>query len=114
MPALATEPRTEWLAEFSRHAARRVRQRGLRDRDVELVIACGTPVAGEGIVLLIRDVEREIARRKREIQALERLRGYKVVLADGMIVTCYRTCSRREPRHAHRIQAGKGGAADGG
>lgn len=114
MPALANETRTGWLVEFSRHAARRVRQRGLRDRDVELVIECGTPVASDGVVLLARDAEREIARRKREIQALERLRGCKVVVADGIIVTCYRTCPRHHSRRGRRIGAKKGGQADAG
>jgi hypothetical protein len=88
--------------DFSKHAARRVRQRGLRDRDVRLVIECRTPVAGDGIVLLESDARREIARRKREIQARERLRGCKVVICEGTIVTCYHAHRRQviHPRHA--------------
>ena len=93
--------------DFSKHAARRVRQRGLRDRDVELVVECGTPVAGDGIVLLDSDVRREIARRKREIQAFERLRRCKVVVSEGAIVTCYHTGCRR-PARVHRGAKGKG------
>ena len=36
--------------DFTKHADRRARQRGLRDRDVELVVECGTPIAGDGTV----------------------------------------------------------------
>ncbi len=93
--------------DFSKHAARRVRQRGLRDRDVELVVECGTPVAGDGIVLLESDAQREIARRKREIQAFERLRGCKLVVSEGTIITCYHT-GRRRPARAHRGAKGRG------
>ncbi len=93
--------------DFSKHAARRVRQRGLRDRDVELAVECGTPIAGDGIVLLDSDVRREIARRKREIQAFERLRGCKVVVSEGTIITCYHT-GRRQPARVHRGAKGKG------
>ena len=89
MSALMKGAQSASLLVFSRHAARRVRQRGLRDRDVELVLDHGTPVAGDGVILLNRDAEREITRRKKEIQALDRLRGCKVVLSDGTIVTCY-------------------------
>lgn len=91
MAELMKDVRPASLLVFSKHAARRVRQRGLRDRDVELVLDHGTPLAGDGVILLNRDAEREIARRKQEIQALERLRGCKVILSDGTIVTCYHT-----------------------
>ncbi len=93
--------------DFSKHAVRRVRQRGLRDRDVELVVEYGTPIAGDGIVLFDSDVRREIARRKREIQAFERFRGCKVVVSAGTIITCYHT-GRRRPARAHRGAKGKG------
>ncbi len=93
--------------DFSKHAARRVRQRGLRDRDVELAVECGTPIAGDGIVLLDSDVRRETARRKREIQAFERLRGCKVVVSEGTIITCHHADGQRTAR-AHRGVEEKG------
>lgn len=98
MAALMKDVRPASLLVFSKHAARRVRQRGLRDRDVELVLDHGTPVAEDGVVLLNQDAEREIARRKQEIQALERLRGCKVVVADGRVITCYHTSNRQQRR----------------
>jgi len=83
---------------LSYHAQARMRQRGIRNSDIELILQCGSAI-GEDIYFLSRkDTEREIRRRKREIQALERLRNRKVVLCDGTVVTCYR--SRRSDQKA--------------
>lgn len=76
---------------ISNHAVTRMNQRGLRHSDLDLILRCGSEV-GEDIVFLSRqDADREISRRKREIQALERLRNQKVVVAAETIVTCYRS-----------------------
>ena len=71
-----------------------MRQRGLRSPDVDLIFRCASEI-GEDIFFLSRkDAEREIRCRKNEIQALERLRGQKLVVAGDTVVTCYR--SRRQ------------------
>jgi len=75
----------------SRHAEARMRQRGLRNSDIELILRCASEVGGDVYFLGRRDVEREIRLRKREIQALERLSGQKIVLAGQTIVTCYKS-----------------------
>ncbi len=83
---------------LSSHAEARMRQRGLRLSDLELVVHCASEI-GEDIYFLSRkDAEREIRRRKREIQALERLQGHKVVVADETVVTCYRSHRRDQKR----------------
>jgi hypothetical protein len=76
---------------YSRHAETRMRQRGLRKADVELIVGCATLVGADVYFLSRKDVEREIRRRRQEIQTLERLRNQKVVVADGTVVTCYRS-----------------------
>ena len=53
------------------------------------------------------DRERETHRLKREIHMLERLRGRKLVVADGTVVTCYRS-ERRDRKRMFR--KGWGGA----
>ena len=108
---------------LSRHAESRMRQRGLRHRDFALYFRCASE-AGCGVYFLgRRDAQREISRRqgeirlleqsagraqgklvsheirrlKHEIQALERLQGLKLVVAnDNTVVTCYR------PNHGNR------------
>ena len=83
---------------LTRHAEARIRQRGLRESDLALIVAAGTPVDGDGLLLLAQDVEREIRRRKQEIGTLERLRGCRVVLAGEAVVTVYRPSRKTEKR----------------
>jgi len=76
---------------LSEHAKVRMSQRGVRRFDLDLVMDCASEI-GEDVYFLSRqDAAREISRRKREIQALERLQGQKVVVVDETIVTCYRS-----------------------
>ncbi len=83
---------------LSRHAEARAQQRGIRESDFPLIIATGTPVDNDSVFLLAQDVDREIQRRKREICALERLRGCRVILAGEMVVTIYRPSSKTEKK----------------
>lgn len=76
---------------LSRHAEARMRQRGIRNSDVELILRCASEIGADVYFLSRKDVQREIYRRKREIQALERLCDQKVVLAEDTVVTCYQS-----------------------
>ena len=83
------------------HGEARMRQRGYRKADLDLLFGLATQVAADALLLTDEDASREIAKRKREIQQLERLRGSKIVIADGGIVTVYHTRSR-SPRFTGR------------
>ena len=83
---------------LSEHAKSRARQRGICESDIPLVVAAGTPVDDDSLFLLAKDVDREIRRRKREISALERLRGCRVVVAGETVVTVYRPSVKIERR----------------
>jgi len=74
---------------LTRHAEARMRQRGFRDDDIGLVLSVATQVADDAFLLTAKDAAREIARRRREIQHLERLRGTKLIVEDGEVVTLY-------------------------
>ena len=74
---------------YSSHAKMRMRQRGIRNRDITLILECGTRIDDETWLMRDRDVRREIETRKREIQALERLASKKVVMRDEQVVTAY-------------------------
>lgn len=76
---------------LSVHGEARMQQRGLREDDLVLILQCGSALGEDVFFLTRKDADREICRRKREIQALERLRDRKVVIADGIVVTCYRS-----------------------
>ena len=60
---------------YTRHAGIRMRQRGLRERDVPLILKCGTRLDDETWFVRDRDARRAIEDRKREIRTLERLAG---------------------------------------
>ena len=74
---------------YTRHAETRTRQRGIRKRDIELIQVYGTPVDVDTWLMRKRDVVREIANRKRDIQLLERLKNRKVVILEDRVITAY-------------------------
>jgi hypothetical protein len=57
---------------LTHHLCVRMRQRGLRDADLKLLLESATQVAPDAYLRTRSDVAREIAQRKREIQQLER------------------------------------------
>ena len=86
---------------LSRHAETRMRQRGLRNGDIDLVLQCASEVGDDVYFLSRKDADLEIRRRKEEIQALERLRDLKMVVAEDTVVTCY-VSRRSDQRRAFR------------
>jgi hypothetical protein len=74
---------------LTRHAEVRLRQRGLRERDVEVVLAHGTPTP-EAVVLTNKDVDRVVGECRRLIAQLERLRGTAVFTREEVVVTTFR------------------------
>lgn len=83
---------------LTRHARERLRQRGLCDKDIELVLECGTDGSYGRVALLGCDVAREVAECKRRIQTLERLRDWVVVCEGGIVVTCYNAAGQARHR----------------
>ena len=89
---------------YTRHADQRMQQRGIRKTDVELVRRCGTRIHDGFLLLTRRDSEREICQRKREIQALERLRGCKVLLDHDVVVTLYHATPKQQKAATRRLR----------
>jgi len=83
---------------FTHHAESRMRQRGFRNADVSLVFSVATRVADDAFFLSDKDAIREIERRRREIQQLERLRGTKLIVEGEAVITLYH--SERKPSRA--------------
>ena len=112
--------------DLSPHAAARLRQRGLRERDLMLVLECGTP-GKDAVLLTQKDVAREVATCRRRIAQLERLAGTAVFTAESVVVTVYRPDRKRTRRllgrrpKLHRVRPsrglrprGRGNRSDGG
>ena len=87
------------------HAETRMRQRGMRDADLDLILNCATQVAPDAYMLTRKDAAREVARRKREIQQLERLCGSKVVVDGETVLTCYHSRPNDQRRTLRRGRA---------
>ncbi len=90
---------------LTRHAETRMRQRGLRDADLHLLLDCATQVAPDAYLLTRKDAAREIARHKREIQRLERLSGRKIVVDGAAVLTCYYSRPKDQRRTLRRGRA---------
>ena len=87
----------------TRHGRTRMQQRGFRERDIEVIVKCGTAIRNGYHLLRNRDVDREIENCKRRIQTLERLRGSVAVVEGGSLITCYYlsgTAGQRAARQA--------------
>ena len=74
---------------YTRHAEMRTQQRGIRGRDIRMIEEFDTPVDRDTWLMRRRDVAREIANRRREIQTLERLKNRKVVIRNERVITAY-------------------------
>ena len=74
---------------ITRHAQRRLRQRGLRTGDLELVLQHGT-VTDDGVLLTNKDAAAQIAEHHRCISSLERLRGTAVFTSGDLALSAYR------------------------
>lgn len=86
---------------LTRHAETRMRQRGFRNADVGFVLRVATRVADDAFFLSHKDAAREIERRRREIQQLERLRGTKLIVEGENVITLYHS-DRKRSRQANR------------
>jgi hypothetical protein len=81
----------------TQHAALRMAQRGIAMKDAELIALVGTKI-DDGYLVLSKDcqeVEREL---KGLLERVRRLRGKRLVIADGRIVTAYHSSRRQERR----------------
>lgn len=74
---------------ITQHAETRMNQRGIRKEDFGLILAAADQVASDAYLMTNEIVDEEIARRKKEIQQFERLRGKKLIVEGGTVITSY-------------------------
>lgn len=74
---------------ISRHGNVRMAQRGIRGADLEDILAYGTDIGRNRIMLRKRDAAEAVRTLKRQIANIERLTDKVLVVADGQLVTAY-------------------------
>ena len=87
---------------LTNHARTRMTQRGIRERDTDLILRIGTLIDAESVYVLDKDVDREVRLLKQQIDAVERLRGIRAVLAENTVLTVYRASPKTERRLLRR------------
>lgn len=83
---------------ITQHAETRMNQRGIRKEDFGLLLATADQVASDAYLMTNEIADEEIARRKKEIQQFERLRGKKLIVEGGVIITSYHATRRDQTR----------------
>ena len=86
---------------LTRHAEARMRLRGFRDQDLDILIRFSREMPDGTMMLTDDDIEREIDAMQRCIRQLDRLRGMTGVVAAGKLVTVYKS-SRQSRRRRDR------------
>jgi len=90
------------VPDLSKHAAARIRQRGITERDVNLIRAVGESVE-DGVLMTNRAIDLQVQALRREMIRLERLRGIALIECDNKIITVYRADKKR----MHRLLCGE-------
>lgn len=80
----------------SPHAIARKTQRGFKKDDFEQMMNHGTPVGDMEIMLTGKDAQDAIRKKKREIEALERLKNCVIVVDGGRVITAYPLNKRKQ------------------
>lgn len=83
---------------LTNHAKQRFAQRSFFEADVDLILEFATEVGPDCLIVRDREVEEAIAKRRREIGRLEKLRRCKLVTREGVVITAFKAspkqCSR--------------------
>ena len=105
----------------TRHAEVQIQQRGLHNRKLRILLDESSRHSHDARIFTGKDKERYISSLKRkiehhkhcgsleavsdlkqEIQLAERLAGWKAVIADGKLITCYPLTKAQGGRHRNR------------
>lgn len=82
---------------ITNHAAVRMAQRGIMPKDAELIVLIGTEVE-DGYLVRDKDYQEIEHALKRFLQRIRRLKGKRLVVSKGHIVTAYHPSRRYQRR----------------
>jgi hypothetical protein len=88
---------------LTRHAAARMAQRGIPAKDADLIALIGTEV-GDGYLVRSKDIQAAEREVKKLLARIRRLKGKRLVTAEGRIVTAYSATQRQERRLLRRVR----------
>lgn len=88
---------------ITRHATVRAAQRGIDGDDIDLIMMIGTEVEGG---YFVRDKDCEAVERylKHLMNRVRHLKGKRIVVADGRVVTIYHAGPKKERRLLRRVE----------
>ena len=79
------------------HAVTRMAQRAILPSDLEIILAFGSEVEG-GILVRAKDVECAERALRNLLKRVQKVRGKRLVMADGCLVTAYHATDREQHR----------------
>jgi hypothetical protein len=82
---------------MTEHALIRMAQRGLRLKDAELIELVGSQLE-DGFIVLDQDYRQLEADLKKILEAARRVRGKRLVVAEGRVITAYYPSKKRQRR----------------
>ena len=100
---------------MTRHSQTRMSQRGFRKTDLEVLLAHGTDIGRNRIMLRRRDSAKLIRDLKKQIAKIERLTDKVLIVTEGQLVTAYHQTnpirpSFRKTRQLPSPETGTGGS----
>ena len=92
--------------EITKHANLRFAQRAISISDAEMIIGFGTEV-DDGYIFLNQNCDALESELKAAIQRVRKLRGQRIVIGNGQVITAYRATvatTRKLIRHCEKRQ----------
>ncbi|MYD93240.1 MAG: hypothetical protein F4Y02_06015 [Chloroflexi bacterium] len=82
---------------MTRHGEARMSQRGIRKADLDVLLAHGTDIGRDRIMLRKRDAAKLIRNLKKQIANVERMTDKVLIVADGQLITAYQQTTPIRP-----------------
>ena len=79
------------------HAITRMAQRAILPSDLEIILAFGSDVE-DGILVREKDVECAERALRNLLKRVQKMKGKRIVLAEGLLVTAYHATDREQHR----------------
>jgi hypothetical protein len=76
--------------QLTAHAQARIRQRGFREEDLKILLACGSRSHDGALTLTQRDAAEAKNALRRRMAALDRLTGMTAIVDGNQVITVYR------------------------
>ena len=86
--------------QYTEHAKIRMKQRGVSDKDLQLVLEVGEHF-GDGYAMTNKAIDEYQQKLKKQLQRLDHLRGHYIVVSNDSLITTYHP-SLKSFKHKNR------------